>query len=574
MERKFFYLKSSMVVLYFCFFAVFSAFASNGMLEGRIIIPDDVNPNSIIIQTMGLSQSNQVQTSPNAQGYFHFDHIFPVGSSVTLMVWDSNGILNRQMFFAYVSANAGNYNIYLEKNSFVRDISQSFGMPQNLISSGLCGQVTGLASSEIQGSQVTLKEDNTSIEYKGSYFNENNLPSQEQNFLSPYGYFCFFNVQTTTNTYDYTLTVHLKNSTTRSFHMYLPPYTFANNIIFDVQASLYRPAKLFSWHGKNQPQSKTGWDSVEKAFLATSEDYSKVSISSSKNDLVYFPVGEEFLTLNYDIEGGSANQFFILQPRSALFNRNILASIKNYEPGQTYVDQSSPVVVKILDSKKLDQLDLQQTYAQNMGSLFLSLDSSEFNTPREDIFIELNQLSGGHVSNFVEQQDEVDSKKITGFFYNIPAGQYQLVVTNHQGQLLWTSIVRSIANKTQVLSFISNAKILVNQQSSLPNSTSQTQTLAYTKNTRHDQDNSQKQVSMVEVFPADPNLYKPEEKFHSLHDEQLYIQNNLFFKLDSQLLCTRNTTPDNDLSDRFMGYVPVVNFFANHPILDRNRFAT
>lgn len=555
MERIFFCIKPIVCACFFAFVPTLMASATQGSLEGRVIVPSDVDPSSVVIQTLGMPQNTPLQTSPDAQGYFHFDHIFPVGSSVTLMAWDPNGVLNRQMFFAYVSPNGGTYHLYLEKNSFVQSLSQSFGLQQNLVSSGVCGQVTGLSEQEIQGSYVTLQENNTTNEYQASYFNESNLPAREQNFLAALGYFCFFNVPNTTNAFDYTLSVHLKNSLVRSFHLSLPPYTFANNLIFDVQTALYRPAKMFSW----KSDDATGWDLVPKGSLATSQDYAQVKISSDQNDLIYFPVGEEFLTMTYGLNSQSADRFFVLQPRSSLFNRDILASIKQYEPGQTYVDPLNPVVVKILDPKSLAQQDLNQSYGQNQGALFLNFDFSDFNVTKNNLVIQLNQLSGESISNFVEQQNvNENNKQISGFFHNLPAGSYQLVIKDERGQLLWTSIVRSMPNKIQVLSNVSSAKILINKQMS---SLSKQKNQAYTKVFVSEKE--AQSTPMTEIFPVDPALYRPEEPPRNLHQEQVYLRNNLFFRVDAQTLCTKNQETDNKNQERFMGYIPIVALFGN-----------
>lgn len=557
--------------IFFASASLFFSFAScaqvsTAPLEGKVIVPADVDPSSLVVQTLGLPASEPFQVSPDHQGYFRFEHAFPVGSSVALLVWDPNGVLNKQIFYAYVSPRNGLYSVYLEKVSFIDNIARSFNTTQSLVSAGLCGQVTGLQTSDLQGSKVSLISSNQRKQFTPSYFNQDNLPDQYQSFLSASGYFCFFNVQSDDSSMDYTLSVDMKNGATRSFHVVLPLGTFSNNLTFDAQTRLYRPVKIFSWN-KEDPH---GWSLVENASLKTSDDYGHILIAKEKSDLVYFPVGEEFLTLHYGSKENIEDRLFVLQPRSALFNRNILTSIKQYEPGQTYVDSTDPVVLKTLDPSDRDWLG-SQTYGANLGSAFVAADCSEWATSCDQLSFSLLSLSGESFGQFeLSSSQQSNSQFVSGFFRNLPVGQYQLAVTNPQGQLMWTSIVQSKPNKTQVISFVSSAKLLYHWQEKIKDKTA----FAVTYNAKELQTPSAATTQanqLVDAFPMDPDLEKV-RTHHSLKEEQLFIQNNSFFQKDPTLLCSRQSGSAPELKTHFMGYVPLVSVFEHHPILTRNRF--
>ena len=555
-----------------------------GKLEGQIFVPEGVDPSSVIVQVAGVKQFNQTSedfyTSPDKQGHFIFNNTFTVGSSLNLIFWDKQGQLNKRSLPVYVSKFASFYNVFLEKSSVTSELAFSFGENQDVTRAGLCGKITGLTPDETLGSEVYLQDTKAQSIYSAKYFDENYLPNLHQNYLSKNGNFCFFNVESLDNSFFYSLKLKFNNGDFKSFFVYLPSYTFASNVEFDAKSALFRPVQFYSWDNSssqfyklNNNNDLINWHSEYDVYFSTSYDFSSINFNKhSQNNAVYFPLGDEFLNINYSYLDENDHHFFVFQPRSALFNKKLLSAVQDFSPGQSYVDYTDPVVVKTFDPKTMKGKNLNNLiplYNENFGSLFLNLDTSDFLFDKKYIKVYLKDISGQDISYFTTIDSPTAEKEISGFFYNLPAGLYQLFVTvptavsncdncttfNTTEKLLWSSLVESLPNTTQVLTNISDNKVLIDNKLS----GQQNNSVFITKEDRN-------QKIQIDVIPFNPNydLNSNQLNFYVIPDVEYLKSHSLFYNIDEQKLCfIPEKKKENVQSNQFMDLVPAVSILPH-----------
>lgn len=520
--------------------------ATASFLEGSIVVPNGIDPTSIFVQVIGLNSNDKLTSQwirqVDATGYFSFNNVFPAGSSVTLMIWDSEGLLDKRYLSAAVTKKGGLYSIALNRSSFTRDLSRTFSQEQDAMLAGLCGQVVGAPANEIEGSHISLNEMFGNLAFQANYFDQNNLPAPTQDHLAANGYFCVFNAASSNNLFFYSVSVQLRNGEVRSFKVFLPPTSFINDIELDVKSALYRPIKSFAWQGDNT-KAQTNWQEMNQIQLTTSADYSPILVK--KRDPIFFPLGEEFLTIEYNTNNKEwKDQFFILQSRTDLFNQNILNAMpENYTPGQVYVDTLNPIVLKIFDPTNLNGASnfLEPLHANTLGSAFVHLDLSEFGIEKNSISVFLRNLTGETVSQFqpIALSNASSENEMSGFFYFVPPGLYQLYVTDLSQNVLWTQIVQSFPNKTQVLTNVSQTKLLLNQELSMPQA-----------------QRKEELQALNQTIPTDPT--QPEEvieneitqtaqELQELQTEKTLSLNNDFLKIDARVACE---VPQDELEQR------------------------
>lgn len=517
-------------------------------LEGHIIVPNGIDPTSIFIQVIGLNSNDKLTSQwirqVDDKGDFNFNNMFPAGSSVTLMVWDSSGLLDKRYLPAAVTKNGGSYTINLNRTAFTRDLSRTFFQEQDSMLAGICGQVVGLAANEIEGAHVSLNEMHGNLTFQANYFDNQNLPAPTQTQLSANGYFCVFNAASSNDLFYYSILVELKNGVVRSFKVFLPPTSFINDIELDVKSALYRPIQSFVWH----PTAQNAWLGINSIQLTTSADYSPITVQ--KKESVFFPLGEEFLTIEYNTNNNDwKNRFFILQSRTELFNQNILDSMSNhYSPGQTYADTLNPVVLKIFDPTLVKGIEnfLEPLHANTQGSAFVHIDLSEFGIEKNNASVFLRNMSGETISQFqpITTADSSTETEVSGFFYFIPPGVYQLYVTDLNQNVLWTQIVQSFPNKTQVLTNASQTKLLLNQEMSMPRAQQREESRAVV-NLKEEQTQSQNII-------AESEFTQSAHELQDLQSEKKFFLNNDFLKIDAREACQ---VPQNELELRAQKYL-------------------
>lgn len=552
-----------------------------GKIEGNIIVPDGIDPSSVVIQVGAVNKFNLTSedfyTTADKSGHFIFENTFPVGSSLNLVFWDKLGLLNKRTLPVYVSKYSGTYSVYLEKTSVTTDIALAFGDAQDYTKAGLCGKITGLTGAQIAGSEVFLQENSTGSIYTAKYFNELNLPSLSQNYLSENGNFCFFNVVSSDNSYLYSLGLKLNDGSFKTFFVYLPSYTFNSFMEFDAQSAVFRPVQFYSWnHTSNNLYNISGnsetidWHPIYDINFSTSYDFASTNYNkNSQNDTIYFPLGDEFLNINYNFSNDTESRYFIFQPRSALFNKDLLTvASSNFSPGQSYVDKNDPLILKVFDPKVLKRENsnyIAPMLNTNYGSAFFNFDATDFPFEKKEIKITLKNISGEEVSIFQPLKNISERKEISGFFYNIPQGLFQLFVTvptnvahcdncttiNTNEKLLWTALVESLANKTQILTNMSDNKIVIENKLSAQEKISN----VYVTNPQefHEklnennflfEDNYGENI-VKQIFPAIPTL-------------DYLIEHSLFYNTDENKLCALQNSRKIPYENLYMDIVPII----------------
>ncbi len=574
-----------------------------GSISGRIIVPENENyvsqfNNEIAIRIVGIDysheESKRFEYYPDKEGCFAIDNIFPVGSSVSLYIWDKQSILNNKVIPAYVGLKTNYYNISMSSQILISELSKVFskGTVQALESTGVCGYAIGLSPGDILGTSVNI----TNIhgkKFTAKYYDHEDIPSIYNNELTENGHFCFFNLNSceegmstcSSNSDYYKLSFFLKNGMTRSFNLYLPRYTFSDYNYYELNAAVYRPIEALSVKNYFGDLLTSSWTSVPKFNLRSSNYYSSVDISKKENksDLVYFPLGDDFITLNYKMESAQSDRFFILKPRAEIFTDRFVSVLKSYEPGQIFVDKKDPVLLKIFEphSLNLKQEYLSPLYNVNLGSLFLSLGLSKYGINKNFAYVFLRDLSGEQVSSFVPIKNS-DHQNINGFFYNLNPGMYQLFVVNGlNGDILFTSVVQSYANKTQVITDVienvskkyeynqtqHNQVYVVNSYSKMKNQGQEEIAIIPWNERAYDN-------SLSDIVPDDGILPNNSKSISDLQQEKIYFKKNIFNKYNSELLCSfKPAKPIAEkiiiTENKFMGFIPQVNFLPSEQIIGK-----
>ncbi|MES2613813.1 MAG: hypothetical protein V4591_00185 [Bdellovibrionota bacterium] len=530
-----------------------------GKIEGQIFVPEGIDPTTILVQVSGVVNFNSTAEDfyqyADSNGHFVFENTFTTGSSLILFFSDRNGLLNKRSLLVNISENSGIYTVYLERNSVTTALSEAFGTPQSIAKAGLCGRITGLSTFETTGAEVYLQDSKDQMVFSAKYFNNNNLPDLQQNFLSENGNFCFFNVESTDNSFLYFLRLKLNNGVFKTFFVYLPFDSFATSIEFDAKSELFRPIQFYS----ENP--------LYNVNFSTSSDYSSVLLDNNNSkDAFYLPLGDEFLNINYRLEGENQQQFFIFQPRNSLLTKNLLNSVEDFSPGQTYVDKYEPLALKVFDSKLIPADKLNLLSNPDVGSVILNIDISHFYFDNKKIKIYLKNISGEDVSSFIPLENDINKKEISGIFFNIPEGIYQVFVTvptsisncdncttyNFNEKLLWSSIVESLENKTQFLTNISENKEVIENKLS----PQEKNDVFISK-----QESLNSERIAVEIIPYEFNygdaIYK--QIIPTIPDLDYLETHSLFYSINEKNLCSI----PNEKQNLFMNLVPIVSIIKN-----------
>ncbi|KAB8030796.1 hypothetical protein [Fluviispira multicolorata] len=440
----------------------------DGALAGQIIIPEDDNyfkkyNNNIVIRFGGIQysgkNSDEFEFYPDNNGCFSIPkNVVPVGSSFSLYFWDQSGLLNKRILPVYVSENANFYNVILKSHGFTSTLAQLFSedKKQYFENTGFCGYAQGVSPVDLEGGKVTLKN-NYGKSFFAKYFTVDDLPSRELNAMTQSGHFCFFNVNSclknefncNLESDNFRLQFNLRTGASYTFDVLLSAFSFSDDLFFDLNSSIFRPVEVKELVGGRS----FAYSNPAKLSLKTSPNYSSVSVSNKlKNELVYFPLGNDLLTIDYKLPYEKSGRFYILKMNSEFYTRNLLNLKEDYQPGQVYVDKLSPVILKIFNPNlmKENQEYLNPLKTQDLGSVFLGLNLQ--GTIRSDkISVFLRDFSGNNNIKFFSVENKFVND-LVGFFYNVPIGFYQLFVINNQNNfIIYTALIQSVPNKTQVI---------------------------------------------------------------------------------------------------------------------------
>lgn len=560
-----------------------------GSISGRLIVPEDSaylqnNFQDIAIRLGGIDYSqieNQhLEFYPDGNGCFSIDSVLPEGSSITLIIWDKKGFLSKKLLQAYVGTQANYYNIYLSSYFVISSFSEVLTKEkQHFENAGLCGYAVGLWPEDIKGGSVDLLS--TSGEsYKASYFDRGEIPSLNQTEFSENGHFCFFNVKSCnsseflcSNQSDfYNLNFKLKNGTSRTFQIYLPPSYFSDFNFFDLNISVIRPAKILTLNNNSLSLdlNENLWNTPKIPFYLSlhnaietlqnnNQSYLNYSQYLNNGDLesLNIPLNDDFVTVHYSTNPRNMDKFFTLIPSAEIFTERIASIINNYEPGQVFVDKKSPLLIRLIEPSliNIDNQFLQPLYDLNFGSLFLNLDMSKLNLSANSVSVYLSDLFGVKKYNF-NQINNIYHNFLSGFVYKIDPGIFQLfVIDNISNSILYSSIIQSLPNKTQVIADVLGKKDLHVDEENVESF----QNLVYTINT-YDQNR---------ILENDEEIIlSGQQEIKNLRSEVNFIKNNIFNQYTSEQLCSINFIA-NDLEPeteqnfdnfyvKFAGIVPQI----------------
>jgi hypothetical protein len=482
MFRFYFFLKilSAFVTLYFLFSQkVFANDLGNheafqcplvGSISGQILVPEDNTylyyySKEVVIRIAGIDytqkDSDAFEYTPTQEGCFSIPSFFPVGTTLALYIWDKRGVLNSRLVQVYVGASTNYYTIQLTSyaySSHLFELHDPTSM-RSFAHSGFCATAGGLSNFELYGSRVAL-ENSFGKTFLAHYFTADHVLAQTEEYLTESGRFCFFNLdpcskeesQCRSNPGYYKLSFLLKNGEIRNYSVYLLSNSFANDLYFDLKAAVFRPTKVFSVKNFYDEGANSQWSLDNTVLASTSAHYAPVEFHNN-NDLNYFPLTEDFVTISYRFFDQAPDRFFILKSRGEILNQRTVFLTEKYVPGQLIVDQKDDVILKVFhpDSVKSHKEFLDPLFVRDQGSVFVSLDLSVYDENKEFVSIFIKDIFGKEVSSFVHL-NHVDKKQISGFFYNLEPGLYQLFALNRlNGKIFFGSVVQSFGGKTQVI---------------------------------------------------------------------------------------------------------------------------
>ena len=608
-----------------------------GAISGRINISDNgyFNPDNyknIVIRVAGVNYSKPesllYEYYPNEDGCFSIQNNFHLGSSLLLYIWDTNSKYYYKTINAYVGLKTNYYDISVVPFEDVIYTSEAFSKKlnnnidpidsnveeipaqsntfnpqdstQSLNNAGLCGYAIGLPPGDIMGTKISMTNARGK-RFSAKYYNNNNFPSSKLNKLSMSGHFCFFNLNSCneyfsecTDNSNYKLSFNLKNGENKDFDLIIPNRTFSDSSVFDLNAAIYRPVQLYSI----KDFSTNNWTKT----LDVEVNMSKGLINNeSLKGLQYFPVGDDIVKIDYKTSSTEKDRYFLLKPRAEIFSYDILSSIKDYTPGEIFVDKNNLVNIKIFDPNALNLSKdyLAPLYNTNTGSVFFSFDLAKYNSSINSIKLEIRNVYGALVRSTLKKNiydnETYDSSlnlddfninglndlkvlhsnydSLNGFIYNLKPGYYQLFVksktSDGKEDILYTTLVQSFVNKTQVITDFSDEPTSVTSDVSKP------YVLANADYSNYD----------VTVIPWDQSTYDSflnsdlphhvilpnnADGIRDLNDEKLFVRSNIFNMYSTDVLCgytMLNKTielPQHEIKDElYFDFIPKVNLLPN-----------
>jgi len=499
-----------------------------GQLYGHISLPNNSGFESIMVQVLGAHQKDPFiyYTSPDQNGYFNLNGILPADSTVQLYISDQKGKLTPTLVSAYVSPsniqNVGIYEIVMHDESFTQDLSILHHQKHDFTHTGLCGILISSYPDDSKNAKIFAYDriSKQAVSFDGQTIDSN-------------GRFCFFNLDSPSGSDMYDFVVRSQNSIEKTFSFYLPRSTFLYDAEFDIDAALYRPVQSYSLKQDFDYGPSARWKRLNTINLATSEDYGFINYNPENldNNLVYFPLSNELLEASYFLNGESSDHFFTLVPRTKLFqNANILFSEKTLSD-HVYVDLENVFPIKFVTEGELLNFNYNlyyQTWNDKFGSVFVNIDLSQFNLKnRHDVWLNLRNISGQDVGVFQELVLDVENQSLSGFFFNLLPGRYQLFLTNSSGELLWTYEVRSYPNRVQVL-----ASDLTLESSERLQRSDKDETVASQAVNEN--------IDAEDLTSAFAHLNK---EFDQIKKEQRLVMNNEFYQHDRDISCQKIPKP-------------------------------
>lgn len=437
-------------------------------LKGRVRVPKGVNAKSVVVRVAGTGW----QLIPDAAGYFELQDI-PKGSKLNLLVWDTDGNLNRRIVPVAANKDVNEIEIEMIGAAEADLVATAFGTRQSSVSAGFCGQLIASNPLSLIGAKVAV---HAKEGYRGPFFyNENHFPDASLTSATKDGRLCVFNV----NARDAQLTVYLLNGSRRTFQVSLHGSTFESNLKFNVDEAAYRPLQAYELVDLSESvgateraeelrlglgvgkgwvtgQQSPSWAKVSEFYLIADRAYApKFVMSDTKSNLEYFPLSQSLVEISWAASAIGPRGFQLVA------REDLLKGFEATEIGNNgiHVKSSDPLPLKVVDPEIVSEFDAiasSEGIDRELGVSFVNINLSAIEAEYDNVKLNLrNVWTGESVGkfHFIPLPEGVRSPRyVRGFFANLPEGDYTLIVSSKDGALKWLDIVRSRANHVQVIS--------------------------------------------------------------------------------------------------------------------------
>lgn len=442
-----------------------------GILRGKVNVPSDVDPSSVVVGVVGT----EFRVNPNQDGYFELVGV-PFDSRIQVALWDEQNILSRTVVHAEVGELESFLKVSLKKQSDLISLSQAFGAPHNITQSGFCGKVTSVGDAKhIQIKATDLNQKPIRV----GYFSDSGLPDLAKKSLGIQKNFCIFNVN---SPYVNLSAINTQTGERRVFVLPQHHSTFEFDLAFDMTSMIYRPLQILDLYDSQQViglasggesnqmdfaeanyrswmdgQDIANWVGTSDAFVQTDPAYAFAPVNQ-RSSLTYFPyMGPHRFTAveaKTDVEDGPKS--FSVVGSNQLLTSQILK--RESDVDGTWMDSKSPLNLPILGVQNLgfdiDRLFSTEMVLPNAGSLFLQLDLAKLGLD-DDYLVEIVGLDGLKLqevkSEKIMSMDGSKSRIKREFLFNIPLGDYSLLVKDKNGVVKNYQLVRSLPNAVQTL---------------------------------------------------------------------------------------------------------------------------
>lgn len=430
---------------------------------GHLTVPDGIDPASVFIRVAGTA----VEVGAGADGTFAISDL-AVGSKMELLVWDTYGALTRRLVPVFVAEHSPALSVVLQRTDVIDSIAQAFGMPQDLLKAGFCGDIVTDVPALRMGARVEVVGDQ--LTYPVGFFGEYGLPDPEVTEVTADGRFCVFNVEETR----LRVRIVLANGFVREAVQTLLPTVFEPVVVFDLRTSVFRkplPVELVdraaaeqfqtaldfnvlgnhSWANEAQPSV---WAPVTNLWLRSAAAYAPSFLAGPSVEPLYFAPAGEFVEVSWGNDEAEQNVFSLWGSQALMTEhmRSKLAadgavrgSLADWREPFVLPMTSATAVSAALDSKGLPGVE-------ETGGALVVIDRDYFGVDSSELRVAVRHLWTGLRVGQLAYLDRVRGVSETfAVVGDLPTGDYSLVVSDSRGALLWTDIVRIIPGKAQLI---------------------------------------------------------------------------------------------------------------------------
>ncbi len=437
--------------------------AKRATISGRVIAPVGTDFRNMKLRIGGTD----IDISPDAEGFFQFSEM-PLGARVEVIVWDEKERLNRRIVPVTVTSEQRDVEIVLENVAVVQDLARSFDSVQSVMQSGFCATLSAEFPIDLKGAKIFVRGGTET--YSVKFFDQNGLPKREQTALDLSGKFCVFNVRHDLVDVD----VALGNGRRRSFVIHTKPTTFENDIVLDVDRTMYKQvsqtellnfdetvdsarrdsAFIFGSPGVRSwfdGQKSSTWARVSHAAVSSERLYAAIVLEKDAMEPQYFPVSQEFLEVRWGTGAESLNGFALVSRSRLEADESVFANRR------VVVDKKNPIVLRMLDASVLDEMERSTgtSFSRENGTAFVSVDLGSLGLDYADVRFAIRDTWTGQAIgqySYVPSLSGSNPRLVRFFVGNLPVGQHSFVISDKSGVIHWLDVVRSRPGALQVLS--------------------------------------------------------------------------------------------------------------------------